>query len=106
MNKWDIRLMRLAREVSTWSKDQSSKFGVIIAQEKRVVGIGYNGFPPGVADDERLLDRAEKLELVVHAEVNAVLDAGAKSVSGTLYMYGFRAAPCRNCTKPVIAAGI
>lgn len=112
-DKWDVRMMRVAREVASWSKDPSSQFGVVIAQRvngfrtaARIVGAGYNGFPPGIADDDRLDDRPEKLELVVHAEVNAVLNAGLAARGATLYMYGAESAPCRNCTKHVIAGGI
>jgi len=115
IDKWDRRMMRLAREIASWSKDPSSKFGVVVARRPlvrgvwgpaRVVGTGFNGFPPGVDDDERLHDRAEKLELVVHAEVNGVLHAGREAMGAHLYMYGARSAPCRNCTKHVVAAGI
>ncbi len=106
IDKWDIRFLRLAREVSTWSKDPSTQIGVVLVQNRRVVGTGFNGFPPGIADDKRLHDRAEKLALVVHAELNAILQAGREARGATLYMWGFTSAPCRNCTKHVIAAGI
>jgi deoxycytidylate deaminase len=38
--------------------------------------------------------------------MNAILQAGRDAKGGTLYMYGFRSAPCRNCTKHLIAAGV
>ena len=35
MKKWDIRYMKLAQEVSTWSKDPSSQIGAVaIAPDK------------------------------------------------------------------------
>jgi dCMP deaminase len=98
--------MRLAREASHMSKDPSTRIGAVLAKDRRVVGTGFNGFPPGIADDKRLHDRDEKYELVVHAEMNAILQAGRDAKGGTLYMYGFRSAPCRNCTKHLIAAGV
>lgn len=88
------------------SKDPSTQIGVVLVKDRRVVGTGYNGFPAGIADDKRLHDRDEKLALVVHAEMNAILNAGHESRGATLYMWGFTSAPCRNCTKHVIAAGI
>ena len=106
IDKWDIHFLRLAREASLMSKDPSTQIGVVLAQMRRVVGTGFNGFPPGIADDKRLHDRDEKLALVVHAEMNAILDAGREAHGATLYMWGFTSAPCRNCTKHVIAAGI
>lgn len=88
------------------SKDPSTQVGAVMMRDRRVVGTGFNGFPPGVADDARLHDREEKYELVVHAEMNAILQAGRVARGGTLYVYGFKAAPCRNCTKHLIAAGV
>ena len=52
------------------------------------------------------MEREIKLRLIVHAEMNAILDAGKDADMTTLYLYGFRSAPCTNCTKHVIAAGI
>lgn len=88
------------------SKDPSSQIGAVIVKNNRVVGTGFNGFPPRIADDQRLHDRVEKYELIVHAEMNAILQAGRDNANATLYMYGFKSPPCRNCTKHVIAAGI
>lgn len=106
IDKWDRHFLRLARECALMSKDPSSQIGAVVVQGRRVVGTGYNGFPPGIADDDRLNDREAKLRLVVHAEVNAILDAGRDARGATLYMFGFNSAPCDNCTKHAIAAGI
>lgn len=106
INKWEIHFLWMARGASRMSKDPSVKVGAVIVKDRRVIGTGYNGFPPGIADDERLHDRDEKLALVVHAEMNAILQAGRDAQGATLFMWGFMGAPCRNCTKHVIAAGI
>jgi len=60
INKWHIRFLRLAREVSSWSKDPSTKVGcVIVDQSRRVVSLGFNGLPSGLAKrPPRLLLRA------------------------------------------------
>lgn len=106
IDKWDRHFMQAARLASLMSKDPSSKIGAVLVKDRRIVGTGFNGFPPGIADDARLHDRAEKYELVVHAEMNAILQAGRDSRGATLYMYGFESPPCRNCTKHAIAAGV
>lgn len=106
MDKWDRHFLRVARECALLSKDPSSQIGAVIVKDRRIISTGFNGFPPGIADDRRLHDREEKLKLVVHAEANALLDAGRGSKGATLYMFGFQSAPCDNCTKHVIAAGI
>ncbi len=70
-SKWDKRFMKLAREISTWSKDPSSQIGaVIINDERRILATGYNGFPKGIRDtEERLNDREQKYPMIVHAEM-------------------------------------
>jgi dCMP deaminase len=58
MNKWDKNFLQLAKTVSTFSKDPSTKVGaVIVDDDNRVISIGYNGFPKGIKDDNRLDNR-------------------------------------------------
>lgn len=104
--KWDKYFLRIAREVATASKDPSSKVGALVVRDRRVLSTGYNGFPKSVADDKRLHDKAQKYDRIVHAEMNAVIYAGRESIGSTVYMFGFKGAPCINCAKHLIAAGI
>lgn len=108
-SKWDKRFMRIARDIATWSKDPSSKIGaVIVNDERRILATGYNGFPRGIADsDDRLNDREQKYAMIVHAELNALMNALYSGVSvkgATLYVYGLPI--CSDCTKSVIQSGI
>jgi dCMP deaminase len=100
----------LAKYYSTASKDPSTKVGAVLVNSRnRVVGLGYNGFPAGVEDtEERLNTREVKYELVVHGEMNAILEAGDKARGATLYVYpSFQLPPiCANCAKHAIQAGI
>ena len=107
--KWDNRFMKLAREISTWSKDPSTKIGaVIVNDERRILATGYNGFPRGIEDtDERLKDREQKYPLIVHGEMNALMNALYSGVSvkgATIYVWGLPV--CSECTKNVIQSGI
>lgn len=97
--------MALAEHVSQWSKDPSTKVGAVIVNDRRiVVAIGYNGFPRGVSDDpERYADRPTKYSFVVHAEMNAILNATEDVRGCTLYV---TLAPCNECTKLVVQSGI
>ena len=108
--KWDIRFLELAKHISSWSKDPSTKVGAVLVNDlKQVVGMGYNGFARGVRDtDERLNDRETKYKLVVHAEVNAIIQAGHEARNSTLYVYpSFMIPPiCHECCKSAIQAGI
>ncbi len=107
IDKWDRRFLELAKHISTWSKDPSTKVGAVIAEadSKRVVSLGFNGFPAGVEDSEdRLGDRAVKYEMVVHAEQNALLFAGDRAKGCVLYVTPL--APCARCAVIIIQAGI
>lgn len=108
--RWDRRFLELARHVASWSKDPSTKVGAVLVDENHtVVGMGYNGFARGVEDTEqRYDDRETKYKLVVHAEVNAVLNAGSRARGTTLYVWpSFMLPPmCGECAKVVIQAGV
>lgn len=105
-SKWDRRFMEMAQLVSTWSKDPSTKIGVVLVKDRKVISTGYNGFPEGIADDERLNDREQKYAIVLHAEMNALIQAGRDARDSTLYLWGMPGPPCQNCAKHLIQAGI
>lgn len=103
--KWDQRFLELAKLVSTWSKDPSTKVGAVIADDRRIISVGYNGFPEGVFDTpERYNNRDLKYKYMVHAERNALLFANTSVKGMTLYTYPFM--PCSECAGMVIQAGI
>ena len=107
MNKWDWRFLDLAKTVAKWSKDPSSQCGSVIAMDKTVLGLGFNGFPECIEDKEEWLhDRPTKYKLVTHAEENAIRDAVQKgSIHGaTIYNYPYT--PCPECAKRIAAWGI
>lgn len=108
-NKHAERYMRLAKEVSTWSKDPSTKIGVVVIGDKgQVLSQGFNGFPRGIEDtQERLNDRPTKYHYVVHGEMNAIYNATYNGVSldgATMYVYNLPI--CPECAKGIIQVGI
>lgn len=105
MNHWDGRFLLLAEFVSAWSLDPSTRCGAVVADGKRVVSVGYNGFAAGVEDRPgRYADRDTKYRMVIHAEVNAVLFAEGATRGMTLYTWPLP--PCSPCAAIVIQAGI
>ncbi len=106
MKKWDKRFCDLARFVSEWSKDLNAKVGAVVFSKRGGdISIGYNGFPMGGEDSaERLDDTEVKLELVVHAEQNAIIAAGSRAQGGTIYVCGKPI--CARCAGTIIQAGI
>lgn len=106
-DKWNLRFLRLAREVSTWSKDPSTQVGAcIVDQNRRVISVGFNGLPRAIPDSDRILnDREEKYEHIIHAEINALLFAQDRPLSSArIYTYPFP--PCSRCAAVIIQAGI
>lgn len=87
--EWDDYFMSVAYLSSMRSKDPSTQVGAcIVNEDKRIVGIGYNGFPRGCSDDELPWDRTAESDLdtkymyVCHAEVNAILNKNSTDVKG------------------------
>ena len=109
-DKWNQRFMELAKLVSTWSHDPSTKVGAVIVDQNKIVrGLGYNSFPRDVNDlESRYNDRALKYELTVHAEVNAILNSNGPLHDCILYVYPTLMYPncCPNCSKVVAQTGI
>lgn len=104
MDKWHSRFMELARLVASWSRDPSSQVGACIVDRKRIVSLGFNGFPAGTSDDATLYSNREtKIRRVQHAEANA-LSFAKRDLSGcTLYATHF---PCCQCAGRIIQEGI
>ena len=103
---WDRRFLALARLTAGWSKDPSTKVGaVIVRPDKTVASVGYNGLPRGVEDTlVRLQDRDTKLDLTVHAEINALAFAKESLQFCTLYVWPLP--PCSRCATSIIQHGI
>ena len=101
--------MRLAKEISSWSKDPRRKVGaIVVGSDGQILSQGFNGFPRGIKDNpERLNNRERKYELMVHGEMNAIYNATLNGVSlkdATLYVYGLPT--CNECAKGIIQVGI
>ena len=107
---WDEYFMGVALLSAQRSKDPNTQVGAcIVNEDKKIVGIGYNGFPIGCDDEELPWEReAEdindtKYPYVVHAEVNAVLNSTKNLKNCTIYVALF---PCNECAKTIIQSGI
>lgn len=106
--KWEDYFMAMAMMAAFRSPDPSTQVGCVIVKDKRIVGMGYNGFPRGVEPftwDRETKDFLEsKYSYVVHSEVNAVINTSREDCIGaTAYMTLF---PCNVCAGIMISAGI
>lgn len=105
---WDEYFMGVALLASRRSKDPNTQVGACIVDSDNIIlSTGYNGFPFGCSDDEFPWAREgkdTKYSYVVHAELNAILNARGKSLKGAkLYVDLF---PCNECAKAIIQSGI
>ena len=105
---WDEYFMGVALLAARRSKDPNTQVGAcIVNQENIILSTGYNGFPIGCSDDEFPWDRDSedtKYPYVVHAELNAILNAHGRSLRGAkIYVALF---PCNECAKAIIQSGI
>ncbi|MEM5877858.1 MAG: dCMP deaminase family protein [Candidatus Aenigmatarchaeota archaeon] len=106
--KWDQRFLKLAKFISEWSKDPSTKVGAVIVDDKNIIlGLGYNGFPRGVPDrEDDYLDKKVKYELIVHAEMNAILNSSKNLYNCNATIYIWPLFPCNECAKAISQSGI
>lgn len=106
LGKWDSRFLDVAELAAKWSKDPKAQVGaVIVDAQGQVAGAGYNGFPKMVEDTaERYGDADTKLEMIVHAEENAVLGAGSRARGGSIYVFGKPI--CARCAGTIIQSGV
>lgn len=109
ITKWDNKFIELAKNISTWSKDPSTKIGAVAVGEKRqILATGYNGFPRGIKDySDRLETRETKYKYTIHGEMNCIYNATFNGVSldgSSLYVYGLPV--CSECAKGIIQVGI
>ena len=104
--KWELRYLEMAKLVSTWSKDPSTKVGaVIVDSDNTVISVGFNGLPRRIQDtDQRLNNRDIKLKMIIHAEINAIITAKKPLNGATIYTYPFMS--CSQCAGLIIQSGI
>ena len=108
VKKWDLRFLSLAKHISSWSKDPSTKVGAVIVDEnRRILGLGYNGFPRNIPDNENEYEnRILKYQMIVHAEANAILNSPLLQFSKYSCLYVYPLFVCNECTKLIIQSGI
>ena len=101
---WHEYFINIAKEVSKKSKDPSSQVGaVIVNKNNEVVSTGFNGFVSKCDESMMSYERPLKYNLILHAEMNALIFAKRDLRGCTVYStHG----PCDNCLKHILQAGI
>lgn len=104
-NELDRRYIRMAAVWAENSYCQRRKVGALLVKDKMIISDGYNGTPSGF---ENICegDDGKTLPYVLHAEANAITKVARSNNSSdgsTLYV---TTAPCIECAKLIIQAGI
>ena len=105
---WDEYFMGIAMLAARRSKDPNTQVGAcIVSRDNIIISTGYNGMPKGCSDDIFPWDRTgeeTKYPYVVHAELNAILNANGRDLRGSrIYVALF---PCNECAKAIIQSGV
>ncbi|KAH9944164.1 cytidine deaminase-like protein [Epithele typhae] len=109
---WDTYFMQLASLASQRSNCMKRRVGAILVRNKRVVSTGYNGTPRGLTNCNeggcvRCNSASESSDecLCLHAEENALLEAGRERVGDGSVLY-CNTCPCLKCTIKIIQTGV
>lgn len=103
---WDRYFMNLAQVIATRATcDRKLVGAVIVDDQRRIVSCGYNGSPAGmdhcddVGHELKDIDGRASCIRTLHAESNALDDAGRRAFHGTIYV---TVIPCYDCAKRII----
>ena len=101
----DKRYIRMAGIWAENSYCQRRKVGALIVKDKMIISDGYNGTPSGfenICEDKNNVTKP----YVLHAEANAITKIARSSNSSAEATMYVTAAPCIECAKLIIQAGI
>lgn len=100
----DIRYLRMAKIWAENSYCKRRQVGALVVKDQMIISDGYNGTPSGF--DNVCEENNVTLPYVLHAEANAITKLARSSNNSdgaTLYVTD---APCIECSKLIIQAGI
>ncbi len=101
---WHEYYLQIAEITAKKSKDPSSQVGcVIVDPNNKIVSTGFNGFVAGCDETQMTYERPMKYNLIIHAEMNALMFANQSVKGCTVYVTHH---PCDNCFKHLLQAGI
>lgn len=102
--KFVSAFMDVAERFAQLSSAKRAKVGAIIAKDKRIISIGYNGMPSGW-DNECEHEGKTKPE-VLHAESNAIAKVAQSNESSRGSEMFCTHLPCIECAKLIHQSGI
>ena len=113
---WDQYFMRLATLASTRSNCMKRRVGAVLVRNYRVISTGYNGTPRHLTNcNEGGCTRCNggasggsglNTCLCLHAEENALLEAGRERIGHTGGILYCDTCPCLTCAVKIVQVGI
>lgn len=113
---WDAYFMRLADLAALRSNCMKRRVGCVIVKDNRVVATGYNGTPRHLTNcNEGGCSRCNQGQgsgaglstcLCLHAEENALLEAGRDRIAGENSILYCNTCPCLTCSIKIVQSGI
>ena len=101
---WTNYFLGLAKVISQRSHDVHTQHGCVITdQNNRILGVGYNGFPKGLNDQDLPTNRPDKYHWMVHSERNALSNCVIRPDNGIAYVTG---QCCNDCIIALWQEGI
>lgn len=106
---WDTYFLRIAELVATRATCDRKHVGAVIVRDKRIIATGYNGSPRGLPHCDEAGHELKQIEgrdscvRTLHAESNALDQAGREAQSGELYV---TVIPCYDCAKRIVNANV
>jgi dCMP deaminase len=101
---WIDYFLGIAKVVSQRSHDIQTQHGCVITdRNNRILGVGYNGFPRGLLDDNLPNTRPDKYPWMIHAERNALSNCVVRPENGIAYVTG---QCCNDCIMALWQEGV
>lgn len=111
---WDRYFLAIVDNIKARSTCTRRQFGAIVVNDKReIISTGYNGVVRGAEHCAEIGCIKDEMEIesgmghgicpAVHAEQNALIQAGRNAEGATMYLNGF---PCKICARLIVNAGI
>jgi len=108
-HKLDHTYMNMATELAKLSYAQRAKVGCLIVKDTQIISEGYNGTPKGFENTCEYVSHVDEMYTkpeVLHAESNAISKIARSTNSSSESTLYVTVAPCFDCAKLIIQAGI
>lgn len=111
---WDEYFINIVHQLKKRSTCTRRQFGAIVVNSKKeIISTGFNGVVRGAEHCEDIGCIKDDMGVesgmghgicpAVHAEQNALIQAGKEAEGATLYLNGF---PCKICARLIVNSGI